>query len=173
MTSSICADNRNRSSKQTGYVSLLAFFCLSLLGCSAVFAADPDGVYGKPHKNFLGVFLGLAAESDSSENGLALGLEYERLLSPSIGLGAVVERTFDDLESWSYIAPVAYHTGHWKFYVGPGIEDPDDHDSEFLVRVGVEYGIDINGWELAPQFDIDFVDGDEVYVFGFVLGKPF
>ncbi len=123
------------------------------------------------HPNLLALFVGVTHEG-SRENDLALGIEYERRLNESFGVGALVEHTFGDLDFCVYAVPVAYHTGCWKFYIAPGVED-GDHGSESLVRLGGEYAYAVGAWEISPQLDVDFIDGDQVVVLGVTFGKGF
>ena len=123
------------------------------------------------HPNFLGLFVGLTGEG-RNENGVTLGIEYERRLNKSFGIGVVAEHSFGDLDFWVYTVPFAYHTGRWKFYLAPGVED-GAHGGEFLVRLGGEYAYEVGAWEISPQLDVDFVDGDEVLVLGVTFGKAF
>ncbi len=123
------------------------------------------------HPNFPGMFVGITSES-RREKGIALGIEYERRLNKSFGIGLVAEHTFGDLDFWVYAVPFAYHTGRWKFYIAPGIED-GDHGSESLLRIGGEYAYEVGEWEISPQLDWDLVDGEEAFVFGVVFGKGF
>jgi len=123
------------------------------------------------HPNFLGAFVGVTSES-RREKGIPLGIEYERRLNKYIGIGLVAEYTFGDLDFWVYAVPFAYHTGRWKLYVAPGIED-GDHGSEPLIRIGAGYAYEVGEWEISPQLDLDFVDGEEVLVPGVVFGKGF
>jgi hypothetical protein len=118
------------------------------------------------------LFVG-AANEDRRDKGPAIGLEYERRLNTSFGIGVLAERTFGDLDSMVYAVPFAYHSGAWKAYIAPGIEDREGHKSENLVRIGAEYGFEAGGWEIAPQIDLDFVDGNRVFVFGVTFGKGF
>jgi len=122
------------------------------------------------HPNLLALFVGVTDEG--REQGLALGIEYERRLNKSFGIGVLAEHTFGDLDFWIYAVPVAFHTGRWKFYVAPGVEDRE-HGSESLVRIGGEYGFEFGTWEISPQLDVDFVDGDQVLVLGITFGKGF
>jgi hypothetical protein len=123
------------------------------------------------HPNLLALFVGGAYEG-SRENGFALGIEYERRLNRFFGIGVVAEYTFGDLDAWVYAVPCAYHSGRWKFYVAPGVEN-GEHGSESLVRIGGEYAFEVGAWEISPQLDVDFVDGEEVYVLGVTFGKGF
>ena len=66
--------------------------------------------------------------------------------------------------------PFAAHRGRWKFYAGPGIEFSDEGD-EPLFRIGAEYGFHLGSFELSPQLDLDFVDGERLFVFGLVIAR--
>ena len=107
-----------------------------------------------------------------NDNGLTLGIEYERRLSKSFGMGVLAEHSFGDLNFWVYAVPFAYHTGPWKFYIAPGVED-GDHGRNSLIRLGGEYAFMAGAWEISPQLDVDFVDGDQVLVLGVAFGKGF
>ena len=57
----------------------------------------------------------------------------------------------------------------------PGFEWADDEHgdskSEFLVRVGIGYNFKIGEhFTLAPVYNIDFVDGEEIQIYGLSLG---
>ena len=69
----------------------------------------------------------------------------------------VAEHVFADHEFNIVVVPFSVFHGHWKFYEAPG----------------VEYAFDMGSYEIAPQVDIDFVDGHEVFVFGITLAKGF
>jgi hypothetical protein len=122
------------------------------------------------HPNMLGLFIGTTQEG--SEEDFTLGLEYERRFNKSFGIGVFAEKVTGDLDFWVYGVPFAYHTGRWKLYVAPGVED-GEHGSEFLARIGGEYAFEVGEWEISPQLNVDFVDSEEVWVFGFVIGKGF
>ena len=124
------------------------------------------------HKNLLALFVGAATDA-RRDKGPALGIEYERRLSERFGIGVVIERTFGDLDSMVYAVPFAYHSGAWKAYIAPGIEDREGHEAENLVRIGAEYGFEAGSWEIAPQVDLDFVEGSRVFVIGVTFGKGF
>jgi hypothetical protein len=58
-------------------------------------------------------------------------------------------------------------------YVAPGIED-GHHGKENLVRLGVERAFEMSGgWEIAPQLNVDFVDGEDVWVIGALIARRF
>jgi len=124
--------------------------------------------------NTLAFFVGITGE-ERRENGLSIGVEYERRLNASFGIGAIVgERTFGDIDTWVFAIPFAFHTGPWKLYAAPGMEhNVGTTENEFLVRLGVEYGFEVGRWEIAPQLDLDFVESDVVYILGLTFGWGF
>jgi hypothetical protein len=126
---------------------------------------------GEQAENVLAVFVGVAREGRRN-NGLALGVEYERRLGERFGIGALAEHTFGDIDTWVYAIPFAYHTQHWKFYLAPGTEH-SERGNESLLRIGAERAFEIGFWEIAPQLDVDFVNSEQVYVFGVTLSKRF
>ena len=44
---------------------------------------------------------------------------------------------------------------------------------EFLVRAGVLYEFEVGGFSVASAFNVDFLDSDEVLVYGVNIGKGF
>jgi hypothetical protein len=69
---------------------------------------------------------------------------------------------------------LGFRTGQWKFFAGPGFENGDTtNGTEFLVRVGGEYGFEVGPIEIAPQLNVDFVDGDAVLVIVALFAKRF
>ncbi len=113
-------------------------------------AHDEHGEAHDFHPNVLGLFGGITSKT-RRDGALTFGIEYERRFNQSFGLGVVAERASGDLDFWVFAVPIAFHTGPWKLYVAPGVEDSDHHGSEFLFRVGAEYAFDMGGYELAPQ----------------------
>ena len=124
------------------------------------------------HKNELGFFAGITHEG-RRENDPALGIEYERRINESFGIGAVAEYTFGDGDFLVVTVPFSYHIKSWKLVVAPGVEKSDDHGTESLVRFGAGYGIKTGGWMVTPQLNVDFVDGEDVWVLGVGIGKGF
>jgi hypothetical protein len=135
--------------------------------------AEEAGEEEKEKNNSIGLFVGLTSE-DRRDKGLALGIEGTHFFTESFGIGGVIEYTFGDIETLVGVVPLVYRTGKWKFYAGPGFEDGDaSNDAEFLVRAGTEYGFEVGSFEIAPQFNVDFVDGDAVIVVGVLFARPF
>jgi hypothetical protein len=145
---------------------------VSAFACAEETTHEGESQGHAEHKNVFALFVG-AATDDRRDKGAAIGLEYERRLNTWFGIGVLAERTFGDLDAMVYAVPFAYHSGAWKAYIAPGIEDREGHESEDLVRIGAEYAFEAGSWEIAPQVDLDFVEGNRVFVIGVTFGKGF
>jgi hypothetical protein len=155
--------------RQWMYIGLLA----GAIGTPLSGLADSGENIAHEYKpNMVGGFIGMTG-AGRRENGLTLGLVYERRITAHFGTGAVVERVSGDLDFWIYTVPFAYHTGAWKLFVSPGIEVADAGGSEFMVRFGGEYGFEFGDWEISPGVDLDFVDGDMEVVVGVLIAYDF
>lgn len=126
---------------------------------------------GFPHHT-LGVFIGDTTETRRNQ-GLTLGLEYEYRMNERFGVGAIFEHVAGDFDTNVVVLPVALHRGPWKLYAGPGVEDSEEEGSTFLMRVGLEYGFHFDAYEVSPQIDVDFVDGEHLFIFGVTIARPF
>jgi hypothetical protein len=124
------------------------------------------------HKNEMGVFAGIT-HGGRRKNEPALGVEYERRINESFGIGALAEYTFGDADFLVVAVPFIFHINSWKLLVAPGMEHSSAHGNEALVRFGAGYGFKTGGWMITPQVNVDFVDGEDVWVFGVGFGKGF
>ena len=121
-------------------------------------------------ENEIAVFVGIAHEG--RDDGVAIGVEYERRIDESLGLGLLVEHTFGDLKTWVFAVPLTLHVEDWKFVLAPGIEDRDGR-SENLVRIAVGYEFETSNVKMTPTVNVDFVDDETVFVLGVAFGWPF
>jgi len=166
-----------RSNKNNKLLFAKALLVVTLAMCTAAFGSsgdeDAEGMDVDHHEysNLLAMFIG-AAREERRDNGLALGVEYERRFNRSFGIGGLAEYTFGDLDVWVFAVPFAYHLDRWKIFIAPGVED-GENGSEFLTRLGGEYGFKVDAWEISPQFNVDFIDGDQVFVLGVTFGRGF
>ena len=81
-----------------------------------------------------------------------------------------------DFKEWVLAVPFFLHPYKgWRFLVAPGVAIPNnDHDDEFLFRVGAAYEFEIGEkWAITPEFNLDFVDNSEVLVYGLSFGYKF
>lgn len=152
---------------------LLSLWVFVILGVPVLAGADERGGGESDgdeyHEHTVAFFVG-AAEEGAREDGIAVGVEYEHRRSRRFGIGVLLEHTFGDVDTWVFAVPFAYHGGRWKVYAGPGVEDGQE-DNETLLRVGGEYGFEVGDWEIAPQLDVDFVEGEETWILGVTFAK--
>jgi len=154
------------------FVTVLFVAVISISGGIAQAEETAHGHGSDQHKNIAGIFAGVT-HGGRRKNAGALGLEYARHITGNFSIGAVAEYTAGDADVWVFAVPFAYTVGHWKMYVAPGIED-GHHGKEDLVRFGVERAFEMSGgWEIAPQINVDFVDGEDVWVIGAVFARKF
>ena len=101
-------------------------------------------------------------------------MAYERRVTDLIGLGGTIERAGGEIDTNSVIGEVFFHPhAGWRFAAGAGVEFPDDEDNEFLARAGAAYEFEIKRFSIAPEFNLDFVDGETVKVYGVTFGYGF
>jgi len=136
--------------------------------------ADHDAVHY--HTNLVELFLGNTYEDGDhgSENGFSVGLVYERRLDKLFGIGGFYEYVAGDFDKWSVGIPLFIHPyKEFRFTLAPGLEHRNG-DDEFLFRLGVGYEFKLSKrWVWMPEFNVDFVDGQEAYVFGLAIGYGF
>ncbi len=128
------------------------------------------------HLNMLEVFLGNTYEDSEhgDENGFTIGLVYERRFSELLGIGGFYEYAAGDFDKWSIGVPLFIHPHEgWRFALAPGLEHRHGED-EFLFRTGVAYEFELSErWVMIPELNVDFVDGEEAFVFGLSFGFGF
>ncbi len=159
----------------------LGLLIMVLAHCACVSAQEHGGQSGAGHEahganiefephHTVGLFVGDSREDTREENreGGTLALEYEYRFTERYGIGVTWERVFGEFDENLLVIPFAMHQGPWKFYAGPGFEDATG-EREMTLRLGVEYGFHVGDVEISPQFDVDFVDGEEVFVIGVVF----
>jgi len=142
-----------------------ALIALTAVTAGAENRVDEDGAAFEPHST-LGVFIGDTTED--RRDGITLGAEYEYRFSEPFGIGVTAEHVSGDFDTNVIALPIALHRDRWKLYAGPGMEFADG-DEEPLFRIGVEYGFHFGGLEVSPQVDVDFVDGEQLFVWGIVF----
>lgn len=70
--------------------------------------------------------------------------------------------------------PVALHPrGGWKLLLAPAFEKNNESDAEFLVRAGVLNDFEVGRLTIAPALQVDFVDDEEILVYGVNIGRGF
>ena len=152
--------------RKAGYLAACA---LALGAASAEPVRASENESEAWEQNRIGGFVG-ATGNNRRERGLTLALTYERLITEKFGIGAEIEHVAGDLDFWLATIPFVYHYKEWKFFAGAGVEKLEGGDTEGLLRVGAEYGLEINeSWEIAPVVAVDFVDSDTEVIVGLLV----
>lgn len=150
-------------------------FSLMLLASSAI-NSSAVAAAGNAH-HFPGVFIGYTKAA--GETHFTYGLEYEYKFNQTWGLGAVYEKADDAHHGDGVTVAVAelfYHPlNNLRFGVGIGEEKVggDHPHSENLYRLSASYEYHLGEFGLAPTLAVDFIDGEQAYVIGVALVKPF
>jgi hypothetical protein len=146
-----------------------AFAGLCLFGAAQAETSAHEQEHAR-HKNEIAGFVGLTHEG--RDDGLSLGVEYERRVTEAFGVGVLAEYTSGDFDYWVFAVPLTLHVNRWKFAVAPGIEKTDEHEHE-MARLTLGYEFDLGKAKVTPSFSVDFVDGEQVYVLGAAIGFGF
>ena len=142
-------------------------FLFAGIGGNNTVCAEPEEM---EHRNKLGVFGGITQENSDLDG--SLGLEYEYLFIEGIGVGGILEFTSGGVErSWLAAVPLYFHPyDEWFIVLAPGIEF-EGSEGNIVLRAGVGYDFEfMPQWSLAPQFNVDFLEGDDTkLVYGFAI----
>lgn len=153
----------------------------AIMGVIVAFLLAPNIAYAqisveydeqKPHH--LSVITGGSHIDAREETAFTLGIDYEYRVNQLIGVGAVVEYAFGELNATTLLAVADIHL--WRglaLQVGPGVEFADDE--VFAVgRIGALYEIVLaNEFTISPQLHYDVSSGEDTIVFGVAFGKAF
>lgn len=153
---------------------LLLVGLLAVAPAEAEYAEHPGS--GHYHRNMAELFLGSTYEDrdHGSENGVTIGLTYERRLTEFLGFGDFYEYAVGYFDKWSIGVPLFIHLYEgWRFALAPGLEHRES-DDEFLFCTGAAYEFELSEpWVMLPEFNVDFEDGEEALVFGLSFGFGF
>ena len=118
----------------------------------------------------LSLFAGVT--DDRGDNVFSLGLDYEYKFSEVFGIGDLLDYAGGDVRTAVVGVPIFAHPiGGLVVLLAPGVEIQDDGDNEALVRLGAGWEFELGErFVVAPVFNVDFVDGDKVYVYGVEFG---
>jgi hypothetical protein len=147
-------------------------------------AGEKKGGRDLEFRNVVALFLGITDEKGHDLEATE-GLEYAYRVGPLWSVGVLVEYAGGDLRNAVAVVPFYWwpHAG-WYFLAGPGIEfhsgrdnmPPEESEDEefFVVKIGVGYEFELGKrFMLAPNYNLDFVDGEQVSVYGVSFGIKF
>jgi len=143
---------------------------LALVLAAPVISAQESGESVEDFEaNSFELFIG--ATLHDGESDASYGASYERRVGKAFGIGGLVEYT--NGREWVFAVPFTWHiTEPWKVLVAPGFEH-EEGESFYLTRVGTAYEFKFTGWSLAPEVNLDFVDGEVKTILGVSVGWEF
>ena len=155
-------------------VLVLSFSVFALVMPLQVLAAEEAHEEHKEshyHRHHVGLFLGNT--QDEHEDTFTVGLDYEYRFSQYVGIGFLGEYLGKDFREGVLLVPLFIHPYEgFRFMAAAGIKPKKDED-KFLWRLGIGYRFPIGDWTIAPEFNIDFSEGEESYVYGVSIGYGF
>ena len=123
------------------------------------------------HRHHVGLFLGSTHEEGQHE--FTIGLDYEYRFSQYVGIGLLGEYVGEDAREAVILIPLFIHPYKgFRFMAAPGIK-PKKDEEKFILRLGVAYQFPIGNWTIAPEFNLDFTEGNTVEVYGVSFGYGF
>lgn len=159
------------------FMRCLVQVLISFLFVSSAFAEQAESgselkhaVHGPHHLSVLVADTHVSGEGDN----FTIGIDYEYRLSKLLGVGAVVERAFGELDATTVLAVADIHLQHGLIVqVGPGFERRHD-ENVFVARIGMLYEFELDNLTLSPQLHWDYHDGEaNAIVAGLALGFSF
>lgn len=149
------------------------------VGCAISFmpinaAAESKYESHSAHRHHVSIFTGGTAVFDDDHTGLTYGVDYEYVLSPRFGIGAIVERAEGDVDATSVIALIDIHISErLVFQAGPGIEFEND-DEIVIGRIGAYYEFHLSdNITISPSLGYDISEKADALVFGVLVGRKF
>lgn len=159
---------------------ILVCVALGALPLAPVQALANETMYGSeatdqgPH--IVELFLGsaFADRNGQSEQALSVGAQYRFAFNRTVSIGVLAEYAAKSLDTWVVGVPFVFNlreTG-WQLTTMPGLEIENSNE-EFLFRTGVGYEIEMQGYSLKPEVNVDWVDGETAVVAGVSIGFRF
>lgn len=158
-----------------------------MMGLAVMVASSPGSIAaaedeGGPHEenrfegpNHLSVFTGLSFE-EGFRGAPTIGLDYEYRFTFSFGVGALLDYAARDFRELAVGIPFVYHPGEEPaVYLAPGFDRGlGETELRLLLRLGFLYDFDLSHGTIAPNVNLDFVEGgDWILVVGVLTGRRF
>jgi hypothetical protein len=168
---------RGLAGNLTRWILLAAWLAVATASRAAAQAREAGtGTAGEETlpRNSIALFMGATIEDEVTS--FTLGLDYERRLSRQFGVGLILDSAFGAGRSFIAAAGFFWHPlRSVRLDVAPGLEvSGEEDDSFFVLRLGADYDFEVSErWSVAPNVNLDFVDGRTVWVLGAELAYAF
>lgn len=154
---------------------------------------DAQDSHGRAHKNEIGLFLG-GTDERGHDTQFTWGLDYKRRIAERWAVGVLFDFAGGELRNAILAPSVSYWppgVGGLQLLAAPGVEFHEGRSGEshstakaggegdkdatyFLLRLGVAYDIHLGGrFGVAPAVNLDFVNSEEVWVYGLTFTYGF
>jgi hypothetical protein len=115
----------------------------------------------------------LSGTIEEHESAPSIGLDYEYRVSRFLGLGAIVDRAFGEIDSTTVLAVADLHiTNQFIVQTGPGAEFLGSEEKP-VYRIGVLYEFERSGFTVSPQVHYDWTSGEDALIVGLAFGVGF
>jgi hypothetical protein len=154
-------------------------------------SAESQHEHGREHENEVAVFFG-GTDERGHDTEFTLGLDYKRRIAERWAVGGIFDYAGGELRNTVLAPSVSFWPGlgNLQLLAAPGVEfhqgrDDGGHEKSaegeadkdatyFLFRLGVAYDIHLGErFGLAPQVNLDFVNNEEVWVWGIAVTYGF
>ncbi len=104
----------------------------------------------------------------------SFGIDYEYRFTKHFGVGGLVDYAGGDIDATVIAVVFFIHPfASANILIAPGLEIHDGHEEEML-RAGVGWDFHLGDkLTLTPTFAIDFVNSEEIKVYGINIGMGF
>lgn len=158
-------------------IRVKSIFLIGVLGLMASANAQHESAgeeahipHGPHHLSILLADTHINSEGDNA----TFGIDYEFRVSPLLGLGAVIEHAYGEVDATTLLAVADIHIYEgFIMQVGPGFEHRES-ENVFVARAGILYEFEYENFTLSPQLHWDFHQSEaNAIVAGIALGFSF
>lgn len=134
------------------FLTLLLFISHAFAEQSETNAKPDYAAHGRHHLSLLLADTHVSGEGDNP----TLGVDYEYRVNELVGVGAILEKAYGELDATTLLAVADIHFQNGLIVqVGPGFERKDD-ESVLVARLGVLYEFEFENLTLSPQLHWDY-----------------
>jgi len=159
--------------RQTGFLKTLPILLAVVLMSATGRAADDGHDFHHHHASVVG---GGAFKAEKPKSSFFLGVEYEYLFNPKVGIAAYYEETTGDFDLQALGALLVWHpTGGLKLSAGAAVERKfGERKNKALIRFQVAYDFHAGKVSYGPMAAWDLIEDQSNVVFvGFGVGFGF
>ena len=157
----------------------MTWILIGLMAEPAMAEGEAEGGEEHEHRNEIAVFIGSTEgeveDGEKEDRDFTLGVDYERRLSPLIGMGGLFDWVVEGRREYLIGIPVFFHPYKGaKFIVAPCAQREREADEfNYVTRLGLGWDFEVGRTVIAPEIFYDLSEGDDFVVFGVSFGWGF